>query len=75
MLLQEQRFLAQCRLAQEPGVFVWRGMDGDDLGTSDIQAGEDLVEGFLAQAVRDGGIAPQGPEVGQGPARRCRYCR
>lgn len=27
MLLRKQRFLGQCRLAQEPGVFVWGGMD------------------------------------------------
>ena len=28
---RKQRFLAQSRLAEKPGVFIWRGMDGDDL--------------------------------------------
>ncbi|MGA3057414.1 MAG: hypothetical protein ABSE70_05160 [Candidatus Limnocylindrales bacterium] len=68
MLLRKRRFFAHCRLAQEPGVLVWRGVDSDDLRTSDIECGEDLVEGFLPQTIRDSSIAPEGPEVCQGPA-------
>ncbi len=43
MLLRKQRFLAQCRLAQEPGVFVLGGMD--DFRPETMAATDAVIEG------------------------------
>jgi hypothetical protein len=49
---------AECCLPEQPGVLVLLRVDGHDPIRIDVDASEDLVEGFLPEPIGDIGVPP-----------------